>query len=193
MANVVLTKDTQKGTTKGSGKKLLAFKNLEKRLEELLNEEGPKSRVSFGFMVLSCVVQGNYERALTELDSTAMGIEGYPEFTEKSSRYIEHAKSLVLAIKTKKEIGLSPHINKSKQKELGDRIAEHFMDLKKCIIIIEKIEKGIRAKDLGSSVYIIISLYFSVVGLFVACLVAYLWPEIKDLPWDSIQEYFWPE
>lgn len=192
MSNVALTKDLEKADGY-SAKRLLAFKNLEKRLEAILQEEGPKSRISFGFMVLQCVVQGNYDRALTELDSVEKGINGYPEFKEKAERYVEHAKSLVLAIKTKKTIGMSPHINRSKQKELGDKITEHFADLKRCIIIVEKIEKGIRAKDLGSTILVFKVIYYSSAAIVIGMLLNFMRPDLGVSFFDIISYFFWPE
>lgn len=176
-----------------SARKLKAFKNLEKRLEDILQDGSSQSKISFGFSVLQSVVHANFDRALAELDSVAHGIEGYPEFSEKSERYIEHAKSLVMAIQTKRAIGLSPHINKSKQKEMGEKITEHFSDLKKCIIIIEKIEKSIRAKDLGASIYFFRTFYFCIVAIVGFLLVQFMWPDFGDQPINLLKYFFWPE
>jgi hypothetical protein len=151
-----------------SGQKINAYvKGLEKRLAELIERDERSGRISFGYVVLSSVAQGNYERATKELDSVGVGFEGYPAFETRSRRFVEHAKGLVLAIKTKHEVGKSPHVNKSKQKELSDRITEHFVDLKKTLIVIEKVQKSVRAADLGSTVYFFKTCFYSLAAIFI--------------------------
>lgn len=150
------------------GQKISAYvKGLEKRLAELIEQDARKGQISFGYVVLTSVAQGNYERATKELDAVGIGFEGYPAFEIRSRRYIEHAKGLVLAIKTKNEVGKSPHVNKSKQKELSDRITEHFVDLKKALITIEKIQKSVRSADLSSTIYFFKTCFYSAAAIFV--------------------------
>lgn len=144
------------------------FKGLEKRLSEMIEKEGSKKNLSFGYVVLSSVVRGQYDRAQKELESVFLGFEEFPAFAVRSKRYVEHAKGLVTAIKTKHEVGKSPHINKSKQKELSDRIAEHFIDLKKTLMTIEKVQKSVRASDLSSTIYFFKATFYSLLAVFVA-------------------------
>lgn len=140
------------------------IKHLEKRLASLIeSREGQRDgNISFGFAVLSSVAQGNYERALNELDAVGVGFEEYILFKIRTHRFVEHAKSLVAAIRVKHMIGRSAHVNKSKQKELSDKIADHFLELKNTIVIIEKIQKSVRAEDLSSTIYFLKAFFFSV-------------------------------
>jgi hypothetical protein len=142
------------------------IKNLEKRLESLIEFEKQKNRVSFGMIVLSTVAQGHYDRAFKELEVAGRGLEEYPAFEVRARRFIEHAKGLVSAIRTKHQVGRSAHVNRSKQKELSDRIAEHFVDLKKTLIIIEKIQKSVRASDLSSTTMFFKTAFYSAVVVF---------------------------
>lgn len=144
------------------------FKGLEKRLSALIEKEGGAGNLSFGYVVLSSVVHGQYDRAQKELENVYGGFEEFPQFIVRSKRFVEHAKGLVTAIKTKHEVGKSPHINKSKQKELSDRIAEHFIDLKKTLMTIEKVQKSVRASDLSSTIYFFKASFYSFLAVFVA-------------------------
>lgn len=140
--------------------------SLQQRLADMIEQEYRKNIISFGFIVLSSVAQGQYERALKELEHVGEGFEEYPAFEIRARRFIEHAKGLVSAIKTKHEVGKSPHVNKSKQKELSDRITEHFVDLKKTLIVIEKVQKSVRATDLSSTTMFFKTCFFAAVIVF---------------------------
>lgn len=138
------------------------IKHLEARLASLLEtREGADTHISFGFAVLSSVAHGNYGRALAELESVGEGFEEYKLFKIRTHRYVEHAKSLVAAIRVKHMIGRSSHVSKSKQKELSDKIADHFLELKATIVMIEKVQKSVRAEDLSSTIYFIKTLFYA--------------------------------
>lgn len=141
-------------------------KSLEQRLASIIEQDYRKNIISFGYIVLSSVAQGQYDRALKELEHVGEGFEEYPAFENRARRFIEHAKGLVSAIKTKHNVGKSPHVNKSKQKELSDRITEHFVDLKKTLIIIEKVQKSVRASDLSSTTLFFKTSFFAAVLVF---------------------------
>jgi len=164
-----------------SARALSDINNLQKRLAELLEQDIPGSRVSFGFAVLNCVAQGHYDRALAELESVGNGLEEYQLFEFRARRFIEHAKSLVITIKAKHTVGTASNVNKSKQKELSDKIAEHFLELKRTIITIEKIQKGVRSADLSATAIFLRSIFFAITAIFIAYGVQILWPEFSTL------------
>lgn len=155
---------------------------LKKRLYELLKKDERLSKTtSFGFVVLACTVQGQYERALTELDMTHVGLEEYKDFEVRARRFIEHAKSLVGAIKVKYEICTSEQVSKGKQKELANTIIEHFIDLRKSIIAIEKIQKSVRAADMRSTLFFIRAIFVAIIVVFTTYMFLYTFPELSDL------------
>lgn len=158
------------------------IRHLEQRLASMIDtaEGGSSSRISFGFTVLSCVAHGNYDRALRELECVGDGFEEYALFKIRTQRHIEHAKSLVAAIRVKHMIGKTPHINKSKQKELSDKIADHFLELKRTIVMIEKIQKNVRAEDLSSTLFFMKTVFYAVAAvlLFASGLYVYDYLEI---------------
>lgn len=167
------------------------IRNLEKRLAELLEQDGNRTnKISFGFTVLSCVAHGSYERALAELDSVGRGLEDYPIFERKARRYVTHSKSLVSAIKVKHTIGMSANVNKAKQKELSDKIAEHFVDLKRAIITIEKIQKGVRGEDLSSTLMFFRTCFFSLLAIFLVYGAINLTPYLAEFDIDMARDFF---
>lgn len=170
------------------------IKDLGKRLAKLI-EHDPSSQVSFGYVVLSSIAQGQYDRATKELQCVGVGFEEYPAFDVRSRRFVEHAKGLVDAIKTKHSVARSPHINRAKQKELSDRIAEHFVDLKKTLITIEKIQKSVRTADLSSTLVFFKTAFYAVIFIFAAYTV-FLSQQHSDSYsiWDliSLLDLQWP-
>ena len=166
--NPTSSQDVAISPSTGGASPSFDFRALEKRLTDLIEKDGGSSNLSFGYVVLSCVVHGHYGRAQKELECVYSGFEEFPGFIMRSKRFVDHAKSLVDAIKTKHEVGKSPHINKSKQKELSDRIVEHFIDLKKTLMNIEKVQKSVRANDLSSTIYFFKASFYSFVAVFVA-------------------------
>lgn len=172
------------------------IKNLQNRLHSLIENDRFKNKISFGSVVLKSVAQGDYDRAIKELELVGIGFEEYPAFAVRTQRQVEHAKSLVLAIKTKHEVGKSAHINRSKQKELSDKITEHFVELKKTLINIEKIQKSVRSSDLSSATVFFKSSFFAVAAVFLV----YTFYQVSHLASDfSLMDIFgfftlmWPE
>lgn len=157
------------------------IRHLEARLASMIESEGDRHKqISFGFTVLSCVAQGNYDRAMEELETVGEGFEQYRLFKVRTHRYVEHAKSLVNAIRIKHMIARSSHVNKSKQKELADKIADHFLELKTTIVMIEKIQKNVRAEDLSSTIYFVKTVFYAtaLVVLITAMTYAYKYLDV---------------
>ncbi len=172
------------------------IKNLQKRLHSLIENDNFKNKISFGSVVLKSVAQGGYDRALRELEMVGDGFEAYPAFAIRTQRQVEHAKSLVFAIKTKHEVGKSAHINRSKQKELSDKITEHFVELKKTLINIEKIQKSVRSSDLSSTTLFFKSAFYSVAVVFLVYTFYQASHFMSDLSLMDVFSFFtlqWPE
>lgn len=159
------------------------IRHLEARLASLIEAEGDRNRlISFGFTVLSSVAQGNYDRAMVELENVGVGFEEYRMFKVRTHRYCEHAKSLVNAIRIKHMIARSTHVNKSKQRELADKIADHFLELKNTIIMIEKIQKSVRAEDLSSTIYFIKTIFYALTVIVLISAATYAYKYLDMTP-----------
>lgn len=145
---------------------------LENQLQDLLNRDSGKTTkhngdiLTYGHAILAAVVYENYEQATGELD-TLLGLrKDYPLFGEKASPYVEHAKTLVKAIKTKRAVAKAPHLTKTKQKEIIGALTFHFKELRSCILNIEKIERHARKEDISSTRTFILTLYFCCFFIF---------------------------
>ena len=181
--STALKKKTDGSSQEAALKAYNDIKHLESRLASLMEtKEGGAGTISFGFTVLSSVAQGNYERALNELESVGVGFEQYRLFKVRTHRYVEHAKSLVAAIRVKHMIGRSAHVNKSKQKELSDKIADHFLELKTTIVMIEKIQKSVRAEDLSSTIYFAKTVFYAIAFVVLASGMLYAYEYLEITP-----------
>lgn len=140
-------------------------------------ESGP-SGLTYGHAILAAVVYEKYEMAIAELD-TLHGIKNdYPDFGTRANRYIQHAKSLVRAIKAKRAVGKLPHITRSKQKELVAALGMHFSELRACILNIEKIERYVRKEDISSTRWFMMAMYWSVFSVFLAGMLIASFPDV---------------
>lgn len=161
--------------------------NLKKRLYELLKKDEKLSKgVSFSFVVLSCAAQAQYERAINELDMVHVGLEDYKEFEVRARRYIDHSKSLVEAIKLKFTACMSEQASKSVQKELGDKIIDHFHELRKSVRAIEKIQKSVRSQDMSSTALFLRIFFFSVLMMFIAYTAFFVYPDFRVYLQDKV-------
>jgi hypothetical protein len=165
--------------------------NLKRRLYDLLKKDEKLSNTSsFGYVVLSSVAQGHYERAKVELEMVHIGLEEYTDFERRARRFIEHAKSLVVAIKIKYDLCASEKVGKAKEKELANTVVDHFVDLRKSIIAIERIQKSVRSADLRSTANIMRVLYFSVVAIFIVYSAYNVFPQFRDIMNSKMFSFF---
>lgn len=140
--------------------------NLEEKAGD--EEEGSFSGLTYGHTILTNVVFERYDSALSNLDDVVEIGNKYPKFAMASAGYIRHGKSLVRAIRSKRQIGKLPQISKSKQQELLSMLGKHFEDLKACVVNIEKIDRRARRNDLASTRIFVVSAYWSAVLVLLA-------------------------
>ncbi len=186
-----------------------AQKKLTVHLQSLLKEDTQASNkksddiLTYGHAILASVVYEKYEPAISELETLLGMRKDYPRFGERASPFVQHAKSLVKAIKAKREVGRLPNISRAQQKELIDALSFHFKELRSCILNIEKIERHARKEDLSSTRWFVVTFYgclmlvFSVAFIqanvpevFVA--VYRLWQEAIDYSFVSLSHWLWP-
>lgn len=166
------------------GKKTQTEAHFTNHLEGLLkdgingDEKASSAGLTYGHSILAAVVYEKYEMALTELETLLSLRLDYPLFGERAGRYIQHAKSLVRAIKAKRAIGKLPHITRAKQKELVAALSIHFTELRTCILNIEKIERHARREDISSTRWFMMALYWSVFAVFISALLLANFPDV---------------
>lgn len=154
--------------------------HLEGMLKEGLQTTSSKGKngLTYGHAILAAVVYEKYEMAIAELETILSLRVDYPIFGERAGTYVQHAKSLVRAIKAKRSIGKLPHVSRSKQKELTAALSIHFNELRSCILNIEKVERFARKEDISSTRWFMMSLYWSTFAIF---MVAMFWASFPDV------------
>jgi thiamine kinase-like enzyme len=105
--------------------------------------------------IISLVANENYQRAIEELHKFVESKSDFPQFQEKTQRYIQYAVDLINATKAKRSFPGLQHLAMSKQQELFDRAMDHFDDLKLTLKKVEKIEKDAKLEDLRSTIWVI--------------------------------------
>ena len=162
-----------------------ADQKLKTHLEGLLKEgiktdsqEDAIDGLTYGHAILAAVVYERYDMAVEELE-TILGIKAdYPDFGDKAGRFVQHAKSIVRAIKAKRAVGKLPHVSKTKQKELTVALGQHFKELRACIGNIEKVERFVRKEDLSSTRWVVLSIYWWGFAIFLVAMLLATFPDV---------------
>ncbi len=105
--------------------------------------------------VLSWVMHQNYEKAIEKLKEYIDTASEYPQFQEKTTRFVSHCIDLVYAIKAKRNFPGLNSLTHSKQKELSDKYKLHIKELQGTLMRIEQIYENLRIRDVRSTVYVI--------------------------------------
>ena len=164
--------NTSGGRTRKTQTELKFTNHLEGMLKDGIKNQDSDAEngLTYGHSILAAVVYEKYEMALSELETLLSLKLDYPNFGERAGRYVQHAKSLVRAIKTKRAIGKLPHVSRSKQKELVAALSIHFNELRVCILNIEKIERYVRKEDISSTRWFMATCYWSLFAVFIMAL-----------------------
>ncbi len=177
--------DLESYSSTGRGGKTQTEVKFTNHLEGLLkegiqidDEADASAALTYGHSILAAVVYERYEMAISELETLLSIRTDYPDFGEKAGRYIQHAKSLVRAIKAKRAVGKLPHVSRSKQKELVATLGIHFQELRTCILNIEKVERYVRKEDISSTRWFMISLFWSIGVVFFFAMLKAAFPDV---------------
>lgn len=120
---------------------------------------------SLRFKVLASVEQAQYENAIEALQNHFDQNSPYPQFKEKTKRFIFHGMDLVHAIRAKRNFPGLTSLTRAKQQELREKLKEHFRELALILKKLEKIDKDLKITDARSTVYVVKSFWLSAVGL----------------------------
>lgn len=179
------------------GRKTQTETTFNNHLEGLLKEGietdsgAPESKMglTYGHAILAAVVYEKYDMAIQELETLLSLQLDYPDFGERAGRYVQHAKSLVRAIKAKRAVGKLPHVSRSKQKELVATLGLHFNELRSCVMNIEKVERYVRKEDISSTRWFMASLYWSIFAVFFVAMMLANFPDVFVATHYVLTEY----
>ncbi|MFZ3229295.1 MAG: hypothetical protein WA160_03745 [Pseudobdellovibrio sp.] len=123
------------------------------------------------YNVLTFVINEEYERALKVLNEFIEAESEYPDFKDKTERFVSHAIDLTYAIRTKRNFPGIAALTRTKQQELRDKFKEHFKELKTVLRKIENSLEELRLNDVKTTRILIKSLWTSAFVLFISALV----------------------
>lgn len=109
--------------------------------------------------ILMLTLNEHYDAAIKELKVYLNAKSEYPQFASRTSRYASHSFDLINAIKTKRSFPGLSSLSTSKQQELQERALEHFDELKRMLLRIEKIDYELRLDDIRSTVWVIQAMF----------------------------------
>lgn len=120
---------------------------------------------SFRRSVLQKVSSEQYLAAIETLKLYKTSQPQFPQFRERTERYLDYAVDLVNGIKAKRSFPGIANLPMSKQEELFSRAYDHFEDLKATIRRVEKTELEVRLEDKRSTIWVVKALFYSVVAI----------------------------
>ena len=120
---------------------------------------------SFRRNVLQKVSSEQYPAAIESIKAYKGSQPQYPQFKERTERYLDYAVDLVNGIKAKRSFPGIANLPMSKQEELFSRAYDHFEDLKATIRRVEKVEVEVRLEDKRSTVWVVKALLHSAAAI----------------------------
>jgi hypothetical protein len=122
---------------------------------------------SFRYEILMKVIQENYGGALADLNELIHGPSEYPDFREKTERYVQHAIELVQAIKAKRNFAGMDSLTSAKQQELVDQFKSQIKVLQNTLKTVEKIQGDLRVQDVRTTIYVVQAFWYAMLSLTV--------------------------
>jgi hypothetical protein len=122
--------------------------------------------------VLVMVTDGKYDEAIATLNHFLMVKSDYPNFKQKTERFIGHSIDLINAIRAKKNFPGFSMLTRSKQQEIGDKIADHYNELQFSLSRIGVILQQIKREDVRSTLWLFRALVYAGWLLMIVALIA---------------------
>jgi hypothetical protein len=142
-------------------------------VSEMTNQMRKASRQGPGGgrnVILSQVIEERYDEAIQDLQGYLNSRPQYPDFKERSEKFVQYGVELIEAIRAKRSFPGWNALNMSKQKDLFEKALAHFEDLKATLIRIEAIEREVRIIDVRSTVWVMRACVYSVTALLIFAL-----------------------
>lgn len=128
------------------------------------NRQGPNGGRN---EILAHVTEERYDDAIRDLRYYLESRPEYPDFRERSEKFVQYACELVEAIRAKRTFPGLNALNMSKQKDLFEKALLHFEDLKATLVRIEAIEREVRIIDVRTTVWVMRAGVYAVSALVI--------------------------
>lgn len=116
---------------------------------------------SLRYNVLVWVLNEKYDKAIEALKNFGESESPYPDFKQKTGRFIAHCIDLVYAIKAKRNFPGMNSLTRSKQQELREKFKTHLRELQNSLTRVEVIRHDLQIKDARSTIYIVKALWYA--------------------------------
>jgi hypothetical protein len=111
--------------------------------------------------VLVLVTDGKYDEAIAALNNFLLIKSEYPNFKQKTERFVKHCIDLINAIRAKKNFPGFGMLTRSKQQEIGDKIADHYNELQFSLSRVGVILQQIKREDVRSTLWLFRALVYA--------------------------------
>ncbi len=145
-------------------------KMLQDQLKNQLRTREAGREMSLRRVVLRMVVEGHYSEASEMIDVYLNHKRVYPALFDRCEPHSNHGKELINAVRAKRNFPGLSSLSISKQQEILDHAVGHFDELKITLKTIERMVKDEALQDIRSSVYVVRTLVYSIVGVVAAAL-----------------------
>lgn len=125
------------------------------------------SQNSLRFRVLNHVESSQYDVALECFQKYFEQKSPYPDFKERTKRFVNHGMDLIHAIRAKRNFPGLTSLTRAKQQELREKLKEHFRELAMVLKKLEKIDRDLLINDARSTIYVVRAVWVSFVLLMV--------------------------
>jgi hypothetical protein len=161
---------------------------LQVELQNRLKTEVQGRQEGLRMVVLRWVVATDYDKAADGIDHYVASKHQYPDFAPRVEPMVQHAKELINAIRSKRNLPGLSQLSMTKQKEILDHVVSHFNELKTTLKSMEKVANDVALSDVRSTVWFIKSLSYTVLGLVIFYLVLNFNKEIGQPFWIVFNE-----
>lgn len=120
---------------------------------------------SLRYNILTWVLDERYDKAIQELRDFMERESPYPNFHEKTIRFVNHSIDLIYAIKAKRNFPGINSLTRAKQQELREKFKEHFKELQFILTRVEKVETDLRINDVRSTIYVVKALWLAGIAI----------------------------
>jgi hypothetical protein len=141
---------------------------MQHELQKRLRDEFHGRQDGLRQIILRSITMGDYKRAEEDLVQYINLKGNYPDFAPRVEQLVQHAKELINAIRSKRNLPGLGQLTMSKQKEIMDHVVAHFNELKSTLKAIERIASDVALSDIRSTVWLLKTCSYVVLSLVVA-------------------------
>ncbi len=123
------------------------------------------------YNVLTLIINEEYDRANHHLKDFLNTDSEYPNFRQRTEKYIKHSLELIQAIKSKRDYPGMALLTKTRQAEVREKAREHFQDLKSVLRKVEICQEELRLTDIKSTTILMRTIWLVVVFIAIAAFV----------------------